>query len=176
MQLNAGGRQVASDRGWSVVDYERLASWFVDPRVRSSCCHAGHHFACKKSRWSRSGASQATSYHFKQGNLSPPVQTHPCHAVSYSCAGSIMTPHFIRIERVSHSWYMKRLSDVNAASTPVADVLAKRGPPGSVVPQQRAQHLPEPLARLHWREGCSRQDSSQVRKRQMRCGGSHCVL
>ncbi len=34
VQLNAGGRQVASDRGWSVVDFERLASWFADPKVR----------------------------------------------------------------------------------------------------------------------------------------------
>ena len=33
VQLNAGGRQVASDRGWQVVDFERLASWFADPKV-----------------------------------------------------------------------------------------------------------------------------------------------
>ena len=44
MQLNAGGRQVAEDRNWQVVDFERLASWFVDPKARwlacfpASCC------------------------------------------------------------------------------------------------------------------------------------------
>jgi len=37
VQLNAGGRQVASNRGWSVVDFERLASWFADPKVRPQC-------------------------------------------------------------------------------------------------------------------------------------------
>ena len=41
MQLNAGGRQVASDRGWSVVDFERLASWFADPKVCPHCTGLG---------------------------------------------------------------------------------------------------------------------------------------
>jgi hypothetical protein len=47
VQLNAGGRQVAADRGWTVVDFERLASWFVDPKASAlaliACVGLRHH-------------------------------------------------------------------------------------------------------------------------------------
>lgn len=35
VQLNAAGRQVAADRGWALVDFEAMAHWFAQPKVRT---------------------------------------------------------------------------------------------------------------------------------------------
>ena len=34
VQMNAAGRQVAAERGWALVDFEAMAQWYAQPKVR----------------------------------------------------------------------------------------------------------------------------------------------